>query len=1165
MSGSVLRKTAAILALLAAPAMAVAATVNPFGGNAWPIYAFANGNVLYNLLYAAKGLVASSGYWDLIMLTAMVALLPIGYAAAHNHSKSRGVLGLFVGLSAITIIGVKSTADAVIIDPVSGYTNAIDGAPALVVLPESIISSIGHEASELIEQFFSTPNNLQVAHGGGFDLANSLVQDSTTVQVTDPLARSTLAAFAHNCIMPGIASGRLSSYTLVTSTKLWGAGGTLANVPQSPLTPVYTAQDAYGAMLPCGPKGVASDQGAYVVYNGTQYRDAYDYLSAYFKGEAPKWLAQSAATFSTTSAYSWLSSTLASAQTFLFGGALTQTTGESIEQAATINALRPALNAAAVAAGQSQAVTALAVSQGEQSQVSSWATAALIFRDLSGYLYSVLQAFVMALLPIITVALFIPGAGHRIALTTVQVLFWLALWEPTLSIVDYIVDLYSQGTLGPVVGQTGGYSMMNLGVISTQTSHLMLAASFIASMVPLITWGLVKGGFAFTEFLTHGMGNALAAQAGAMAATGNVSLGQKSFDNTSIDQEMLMFKESAGTGEALVSQAGVDATRQVNIGGTAATVAGQNLSNLVSARVGRDTRRAETIAHNASQTASEDSSRAYTQGMVAATNVLSSLKRSDSFGGRKSLAHAQDLKRSAEHAIASGLLLEAGDSTKVNQSLERMARANIDAGAVVGAMAGIPGKGAEVAGKVRAAEEKYKQEHGGKPMTSAQIYGALKGALDSSSDAKRSRSGKEDDSTRTGADLVTKADEARDFAHSLAQLSDYAQGFNRNDAESLKHAAGLALSAATSYQTAASASEVAEKGHTLSANLGFVDTAEALTAVRAMERQLHALPDPAAGPAGAPSGYGKTQEAAGTDLAALRARVNAAGRRGAEAAAAAMPEVRKSAAQARSETSKVPEKIASRKDDLWGGVGHLERQINDTAGKARSRFHEETGKTRTGYGEVQSKSNARLHADGDHIKHWIPTLGKYDFAPVHGDHHLLRDQVGFAAGVAAAGKLLDSKVGHVVTGAALLGYAAWKSVDLGAKELVDHFYPPPAPPAGAPMVPQANPPAEPSGHRPADSPAVRQALEMVADWGPGGTPSETPAAVPNAPSLTEGLPRAAAGPPDLLDRYLANPPRRVRDLHSPIHSGVAATASANVVLSSRGRDGDPALSARTRE
>lgn len=1142
-----LPRALALAALVLAPAAAAAATVNPFGGNSWPIYAFANGNVLYNLLYAAKGLVASPGYWDLIMLTAMVALLPIGYAAAHNHQKSRGVLGLFIGLAAVTAIGVKATANAVIIDPVSGYTNAIDSAPALVVLPESIISSIGHEASDLIEQFFSTPGDLQVAHGGGFDLANSLVQDSTTLQVTDPLARSTLAAFAHNCIVPGIASGRLSSYTLVTSTQLWGAGGTLAGVPQSPLTPVYTAQDTYGAMLPCGPKGEGGGQSAYVVYNGTQYRDAYDYLSAYFKGEAPKWLAQSAATFSTTSTYSWLSGTLASAQTFLFGGALTQTTGESIEQAATINALRPALNAAAVAAGQSQAVTALAVSQGEQSQVSSWATSAIIFRDLSGYLYSVLQAFVMALLPIIMVALFIPGAGYRIALTTVQVLFWLALWEPTLSIVDYIVDLYSQGTLGPVVGQTGGYSMMNLGVISTQTSHLMLAASFIASMVPLITWGLVKGGFAFTEFLTHGMGNALAAQAGSMAATGNVSLGQKSFDNTSIDQEMLMFKESVGSGEALVSQAGVDATRQVNIGGTAATVAGQNLSNLVSARLGRDTRRAETIAHNASQTASEDSSRADTQGMVAATNVLSSLKRSDSLGGRQSLAHAQDIKRSAEHVLAAGLLMEAGDSAKVSQSLNRMAQAGIDPGGIVDALGGMGGKGAEAAGKVRGAEAAHKQEHGGKPMTKTEIYGQLKGALDSSSDAKRSLSGRKDDSTRTGADLVTKADEARDFAHSLAQLSDYAQGFGRNDAESLKHAAGLALSAATSYQTAASASEVAEKGRTLSANLGFTDTAEALTAVRAMERQMHALPDPAAGPAGAPSGYGKTQGAAGTDLAALRARVNAAGRRGAAAAAAAMPEVRKDAGRARDATAGVPGKIASGKDDLWGGVGHLERQVHDTAGEARGRVSAEAGRAHTGYDHVQSKSDARLDAAGDGLKHWIRTLGKSDFDPVHGDHHLLRDQVGFTAGAAAAGKLMGSKAGRVVTGAALLGYAAWKSADLGGKELADHFYRPPPPPSGAPVLPP-------------DPAVARQAFEIATESGPAGSPFESPAAVADPP--------AQVGPPDLLDHYLSNPPRRVRDLYSPVHSGVVATASANAALNAAlfpGDRDDEALGARTRE
>ena len=53
------------------------------------------------------------------------------------------------------------------------------------------------------------------------------------------------------------------------------------------------------------------------------------------------------------------------------------------------------------------------LAQGEQEQVSGWATAATIFRQMSGYLYAILQALTLAITPLVIIALFIPGTGFN--------------------------------------------------------------------------------------------------------------------------------------------------------------------------------------------------------------------------------------------------------------------------------------------------------------------------------------------------------------------------------------------------------------------------------------------------------------------------------------------------------------------------------------------------------------------------------------------------------------------------------------------------------------------------------------------------------------------------------------------------------------------------------
>lgn len=618
------------LGALLAPVTAFA-TINPVGQNAWTLWAFGNGNVIYNLLYAASGLVSSSGYLALVSFLSLISVVAASVMAANNAMASKRLIAAILGIFAFISIGLKETANVAVDDPVTNYINVVPNVPALVAIPPAVISEAGYRMTQLLEQYYSLPNDLTLTGGDAFDLANSLVNAQTQVQVTSPGLRATVAGFTTNCILPALASGQLNAGQLVDSTALWsmdGQQGTLAQAEQSPFTPVYTGSSPGGTLVPCGPGGVGTGSW-YPTVTSTEYpsvsaNNAYQYISQYFTAASPDWLANTASTFANTSTYSWLGSELTSAEQWDFGTNLTQSTGETIAQAAAVNLMNPSMRAAAVASGDSSLVTSLAVSQGQQSQISSWATAAALFRDLSGYIFSVLQAFILGIAPIILAVVVLPGAGKRILLSYGQVLIWLALWEPTMSVINFIVALYAQGTLGPTLGSSGGYSMMNQGVITQMTSNMELAAGFLASTVPLITWGLVKGGLAFTDFVVGAVGSSFATTAGAMAATGNVSLGNFSMGNETLHQRMMAARTTGGMGVTDVSVPGEGINTKFNETGFAtSTPFGTNTSG-TTGTTGQSVQNALAQEHRYSQQASQSANRGLAEGAAALASVMSS-------------------------------------------------------------------------------------------------------------------------------------------------------------------------------------------------------------------------------------------------------------------------------------------------------------------------------------------------------------------------------------------------------------------------------------------------------------------------------------------------------------------------------------------------------------
>ncbi len=497
--------------------------LNPNGYNSWELYVFGNGTVVWNILNSVSAMVNDPGYHDLLEFVGVLGIFGAAIVGGFDASKMPKMLAFALGAFLVLYLSLDVTANIMVEDPVSGYTNEATGVPAVVGVPAAVVSDIGHWLTQKVEQDFSLPGDLTVSGGNGFDLTNALVQDATMAQILDPYLKQSIAAYFSNCVIPAMANGTVNASEILNSSDLWS---TVQTTNGAVLTPVYSTATPNGALQSCS--------AAWTTIGNTM------------TAEAPTLLSSNANSWSNTNATNFLGNALTSSMAYLSNNGVSQSADQTLLNTAAINTMNSAFMQSAALAGNNGLMTSMAVAQAQQSQTSSWFTSARVFNDMMGYIYSVLQAFLFGVTPILMAALLIPGFGMTILKNFAQVLLWMILWQPLLAIVNFIIALYGQQSYGGVLAGAGGITDSNLPVISSESAHMVLAAGFLGTMVPIIAWGLVKGSLAFSDFIMSGVSSSFSNAAGGQAATGNVNLDNQSMNNDSFNSKNFAHSMSNG-------------------------------------------------------------------------------------------------------------------------------------------------------------------------------------------------------------------------------------------------------------------------------------------------------------------------------------------------------------------------------------------------------------------------------------------------------------------------------------------------------------------------------------------------------------------------------------------------------------------------------------------
>ena len=617
---------AALLAALAfLPGSAFAEVIiNGPGGvngglNAWDVFVFGNGRVITDILRTVSLFMTGSGGYKTVMLTIamtgfVVAAVKAGFLGSSHFTKMVGYM-LMVAFMVFCTFSAKM--NVIVNDPISGSYTTVQKVPLIVAGPPVFVTQVGFYFTESIESFFDIPDAFKTASGARgegasrFNLFAKVAGDMDRFVLTDPAIKRTISAYYADCTIPAIARGRLSSNEMNASPDLVA---TLEKAAfNSVLTKYFAPTDLSQSNATAPGLGEVST-----------CRESYDQFKADLDIHAANLVSAQADQWKSTG----VSVTNETALTALMeqlgatGGANAVAGYSSASglarQKAMLSYNSAAYRDAAASLGNNELLTGLSIAQAEQAQRTNWFVAAEMFNNLMGYVYITLQAFMFAIIPLIFIGFVIPGLGGKLLVNYAQILIWLALWMPSLAIVNYLVTMFGMGELTQSWSAANGITIENNRTISEYTSNLTMAGAFLGTLVPMITWGLVKGGMAFSEFISAGLASGMAGTAASTIASGNMSMNNISTDNTSMNKfntamsstigtQTTMGYMNSGAGAPVMNKGGLEAVgaggaiatgvsnsgslgNSTNIGGNAGSKLGAGNSNSLgdSARYGRN-------------------------------------------------------------------------------------------------------------------------------------------------------------------------------------------------------------------------------------------------------------------------------------------------------------------------------------------------------------------------------------------------------------------------------------------------------------------------------------------------------------------------------------------------------------------------------------------------
>lgn len=545
------------------------------------IGAYGSGSAVAEMFEGIKAISYSSGYRKLVFTVLLISLIAaiVKWSLVLSAQTTMKFIMFAVGVLMLetTLFNRTSALDIVVVDHVNGFTQPIDEVPLIIAFPAVMTSEAGKMLTQIIDYYYvgttnSELHNLGVSKTNSFNLGSTIMRDMSEMRIQDPFVKSTFNMYMRDCVMPEIYTGQMNLNNIITATDIWP---TLQTSNQARMTLFFARANAgsTGSLLdnPLSAPGASGGGGAYSDQDMqagalVSCQDSWTAQKERFDNLAPGLLARLGGGLVKDSDV--LDRAVSSAVVWTTGASPGDSGTEHFLRAGLINLFKDSTTEVAGVAGSDSLIQSMAIAEARATQRANWLVTSEIFGDMLDYLFATLQVFFFGIAPIAIILFLVPQIGPKAMFNYFGILVWMALWQPFLAVIN-AMSLY---WLKDEVNVTA-LNLQTIGSISEASSNLVAITGFLGTLVPMITYGLVKGGeFSISSAVSDIATPAASGKAAGSIATKSISYGSSSIDNVGTRKQDTTAAVSMGYG-AVSSMQGLGAgLTKYDGGGSAATI-----------------------------------------------------------------------------------------------------------------------------------------------------------------------------------------------------------------------------------------------------------------------------------------------------------------------------------------------------------------------------------------------------------------------------------------------------------------------------------------------------------------------------------------------------------------------------------------------------------------
>ena len=481
------------------------------------IFTIGGGDYLVSTFQAVAAWTGNGGYKSLIQVVMVMGLGLSALTLAFNQDW-RAWINWFLGATLIYSCLMVPRIDVHVTDRLNpGLAPAeVANVPLGLALMASFTSQVGDYLTGSAEVVFGLPGDLDYSKNGM--IYGARLYDATrSLRISDPEFAANLDEHFKQCVFYDVLLGRMSMKDLAESSDIWAtiAPGSQARAQR------FLVRDSGNGMVT---SDIVTCREAYNALS-TQWAGLVDDLGSVFGRQL--YPNQTAAL-----AKAKLFADLPIAYQYLAGVSANAT--QIFQQTLTINAMESAMHSMSGASGTSS-VDVYAQTRADiqtERTYSSIASNAIKWVPL---LNVVLTVLFYALFPVLFPLFLMPRSGPVALKGYVTGFFYLAAWGPLFVILHMMLMAKGAADMSAVAG-SNGLTLASFTGMADVNNDIGILAGYLIASVPFLAGGVARGAMAISHHATSYLNPSqnAAEEAAREASTGNVALGNTSFENSNV-------------------------------------------------------------------------------------------------------------------------------------------------------------------------------------------------------------------------------------------------------------------------------------------------------------------------------------------------------------------------------------------------------------------------------------------------------------------------------------------------------------------------------------------------------------------------------------------------------------------------------------------------------